>query len=597
MLFRAVQKTCNSVARALSQFSKDKNIEMKELDFDLISYTTFLEKSDAQSKSVEKVTPSQMRDSSLSIKQEYLITIIPSIIREEEFTLSLSANKLKTKAMITIKEGSVFKKSATLQKEIKDEIWKKKLRAGFFIDIFEDNLDKQLTKLIKILPYDQALKKDLKFTVAQALDPVQAVDAKLTKDYEKKSVESTSIVASIHKGELIASYTLAQEGTPGRACNGKYIGVEEAKTITTQPSIDESVTEKNNGAFIEYFANTDGYALLSQNTLVISQTLALKEANFRSSAVIDAGDEDNDISVNISHEKSHSEDAIGSGVKIDVKELNVNGAIASNVNISTHELNVDAQTHKNSKMHVKNTATIKLHRGDLNAKIANIDILESGKVTASESVNIRKMLGGTVIAPIIKIDEVLANTTIIASELIEIGSILGEHNKLIINPDAIQSYHDELVRVREKYEQQKEDIELQKQELIEKIKEHSSQIDRIKTFQKRVIKATKEGKQPMKQDVLRVKQYKKDSEKLQVKKVDLDNNSLLEALEDQLDKLCNIVHHAQIKSKTSYDGHTKVTFIDPKTKEEISFIPEGKTPIISLIHDGENKPIISTQEN
>ena len=144
-----------------------------------------------------------------------------------------------------------------------------------------------------------------------------------------------------------------------------------------------------------------------------------------------------------------STDSSSSGTVVDVKELSIDGSIADNVKIKTQELNIDAQTHKKSSIAVKNTANIKLHRGDLNASTANIEILEGGKVTASESINIGQMIGGVAIAPIVKIDNLMSNATIIASQLIEIKNISGENNKLIIDPTSIKNQNDEIKEIEE----------------------------------------------------------------------------------------------------------------------------------------------------
>ena len=595
MLFRAVEKNTNSIPKTLLEFSKAKNIELKFLDFDISSFATFLTQEGSEPYKIESdLSLAQLQDPTLEITQTYTINIIPMIKRDESVSLSLAANKSKLRAAITVKKGSVFKKSTTLLKDLKNDIWKKKLRAGFLIDIFEDNLDTQLQKLLNIVPYSQALEKDLKFTVASGLIPDEPIDAKLEKFYEKKNVESKSLISGIDKGELVATYTLPKSGTQGRACNGKFIPIQEASIIDKQPTIDGSIREDNLGHAIEYYAQVDGYPVVSKDKLFISNNLQLSEATFKSTAVIDSGNKDLDISVNINHDKTHNEDAIGSGVKIDVKELNVDGSIASNVHIATDSLNVDAQTHSKSTMAVQDKATIKLHRGNLTAKIADIDILESGKVTATESVTIRQMLGGTVIAPVVKVDEVLANTTIIASELIEVKSILGEHNKLIIDPDSIQSYHDRVQLLKDSIEAKKISLKEEIKNFEKKTQDHHAKIDRIKVFQKRVLDATKAGKTPMKQDILRVKQFKKDSDRLTLEKERFpERETEITNDEAELYRLCNKDLYAKIKSNTIYDGHTKVIFVNILTREELFIIPKGKSEEIFLKLNEDNERVIS----
>lgn len=617
MSFTPIRIVTESIPKTLSDFAKANKLAPRLVDFELISFDTLLQSTKSgATKVVDKVTLSQLQNSNLNIIQKYTINIIPlkelnnnkpankedeGEVAEEieekksKLLLSLSSNSLKTKVVINIKKDTIFVNTPNVMKALKKEIWKKKLSAGFLIGILEDNLATQLLKLLKIIHYDAPLGKELKFTVATGFLPLEPIDAKLEKIYEEKIKDSNNLISGVDKDELIARYILPKHATGGRSCDGKAIPAVKPKLLDKKPSIDETITEKVLDDYIEFYANTNGYPAFHKQVFTVSNTVALKEANFRSSGLIDSGDEDIDIAVSIQHNKSESEDAIGSGVKIDVKELSVDGSIASNVKITTQTLNVDAQTHSKSSLDVKGTATIKLHRGDLVAKDAIIDVLESGKVTASSSITIRQMLGGVVIAPIVKIDEVLSNTTIIASELIEIKSILGEHNKLIIDPDSIEQYHNEIEELKQKIKHQELLYKEEKEKLEKNTVEHNSKLERIITFQQRVQKAIQTGKTPMKQDVIRVKQFKKDADKLLLEKEDLEKYiTTITSLEAGLDKLANKDLYAKIRSNTLYDGHTKVVFVNVKTREELFFIPEGKIEEIYLCLNEENERVIST---
>lgn len=597
MTFTPVVRTSHSIPKSLMEFSKERKIDVRLLDFELISYETLIRREHDDEYSVvedaKEITQDDLKNQYTSIIQEYSIKIMPrqKVKLNESIKISLAANKLKTKAVVTIAKGSVFKNKVNLLKELRDTIWEKKLRAGLYIDIFEPKLNAQLKKLLQVVPYDKPLPKELKFTVAAGLEPIVPVDAKLEKLYEQK--EPKSIIDGVEKGELIARYIKEKNGSDGRGCNGKYIQVRKPKVINTRPEVDPTVMEKEHKEFVEYFAQEDGYVVLKDKKLMISKELTLSGADFKSTANIDSGEGDKDISVHIKHKKTYAEDAIGSGVNIDVKKLDVDGSVGSNVNISTDELKVDAQTHKNSKMEVTNQANIKLHRGDLRANDAEIDILETGKITARNSIHIKKMLGGEAIAPIVKVDELLSNSTIIASDLIEIKSLSGENNTLIINPDAIESYHAEVQKLQGEIKSFNKELEEKQKDFQERFTQHAAQAKRIKTFQARVLQATKAGKTPMKQDILRVKLYKKDSEAFALEKQSLTKEiHKLEDLKSQLEKIYNKELHAKIKVHTRYDGHTKVVFVDLKTKEEIDYRPEGKIDTISLTLNEKEEKVI-----
>jgi len=587
MSFTPVTRTSHSIPKSLLEFSKDRDIDVKLLDFELISVETLIKRENSEQylkvNNSNPINKADMIHPTTIIVQEYTIKIKPLIQNKQKIKLSLNTNKLKTKAQVTISKGSVFSKKVDSISTLKKEIWKRKLRAGLFVGLFESQLKPQLEKLFSILPFDKALPKDITLNVAQAINPIAPIDMKVEKLYEQKKEDKHNIVDGVTKGELILKYYKPKQGIDGRACNGKYIKVREAKKIHPRPKPDDTITFKEHNDFIEYFANKDGYVIYNAEKLCISNQLTLSHADYKSTGDISAEDANQDISVTIEHAKTDSEDAIGSGVKIDVKELNVDGAIGSNVSISTQELNVDAQTHKNSSIEVQNSANVKLHRGDLTAKDAEVDILENGKITAHRSIHIQKMLGGEALAPIVKVDLLLSNSTIIASELIEIKSIGGENNKLIINPDAIGSYHKDIQELKDKIVQHKKNIVKLEDVLQENILKFQSKFERIQTFQTRVAKATKAGKTPNKSDMLRIKEYKTTSKKLEEEKEVLRiNKDELLKYEDEIEKMYTKEFQAKIVNHGVYDGHTHVTFIDAKSSDKISKLPEGVFNTITL---------------
>jgi len=597
MQFTPVVRESISIPNSLIEFSKDRKIDIKLLDFELLSYETVFKTPELEEyKILEKnssLSENELLDESLKIRQEYSIKIMPRKVSTNPIKIKFATNKFKTKAIVTILKGSIFSSGIDLQREIKDLIWHKKLRAGLFINLFESVFNTQLTKLLKLVPCDKKLPKDIKMTVALGVEPTIPIDAHIEKLYELKDDDSKSIIEGIDKDELILKYILAKNGSNGRACDGKYIKIREAQIIDNKPSIDDSINFKEFDDYIEYYANIDGYVTSNKNEYLISNKLTLDGADFKSTGAIDTG-EDKDISVHIGHSKTQSEDAIGSGVNIEVKELSVDGSIGSNVNISTQNLNVDAQTHSNSTLEVAENATVKLHRGDLVAKNAEVDILETGKVSAHESITINKMLGGQAIAPIVRVNELLSNCTIIASELIEIKSINGSNINLIINPDAIESYHKNLEELKIRDKELKKELTILKEKFEKDAAEHNSQIDRIKTFKLRILKAQKEGKTPMKQDALRIKEYKRVSENLTTIKTKIDDGDQeLEHIKNELQRMYDLEFHAKITSQSNYDGHINVKFVSPKTKEETNYSPDGRVDNISLIVNSNGQRVIS----
>lgn len=588
MSFTPVTRVSRNVAKTLRDFAWERKLELSSLEFQLISYETLVTRSGDEHYEVLGKTqmPSQeeLLDPLFVIVQEYTI----KIMSKEDYkplsfiNLSLAADKFKVRAVATLAQGSVLAKHSGVLRELRDAVWKKKLLTGLLIDIFETNLVEQLKKMVTLLPLDKPLPKDIKFSVANGIAVEPPVDAKLVRVYEFAQAEKT-FIEGVQKGDLILSYLKARAGVDGRGCDGAYVKVRDPRSIDPKPLTDATITCEENDAEISYFAAIDGYVVNEGGSFSISKKLLLQNADFKSTGIIDTG-ENKDISVHISGSKEKLDDAIGSGVKIDVKELNVEGSIGTNVNISATDLSIAEQTHRNSKIEVSNVANIRLHKGDLSAKEANIEILEAGKVTAEKMITIGQMLGGEAIAPIVKVDEVLSNCVIIASELIEIKNIKGQGVKLIIDPESIEAYHKKIEEYKDMIKNLSSAIRSKKEILAKELKEHQAGAERIKKFQMKVLQAQKAGQEPMKQDIIRLRQYKKTSEDLKAREemiaqelLDVENGEL------ELERLYKQDLHGKIVHFGEYDGHTQVVFINPKTKEKIVATPTGKRETICTV--------------
>lgn len=596
--FEPLNKKTVSVPKTLQKFCIDKNTNIKSIDFTLEAYETLVRRKGVSEDIILNNTNAIDQDILLNedarIYQRYEIKIFPSEVDISGYKLSLSYNSKKTKVIATIAAGSIFSSDKNLAKNLKAIIWRKKLLSGFLVGIFEEQFEKQFKKLLEILPYGKKLPKDLKFTVAQGIEPIASINSEIEKTYLQAKVNERNYIDGVKVGELVLRYKKHKNGVGGRSCDGKYI--EPIKPVILKiPQINETITTKENDEYIEFYANDNGYVSYENDFLCISKTLKLEGATFKTTGDLDAGALNNEVSVAIEHSQGTHIDGISGGLKIDVKDLNSNGSIGSNVQVLACDLNLDAQTHKKASLEVKNKANIKLHRGDLLANEAEIEIVETGRVKAHKTIHVKKMVGGELIAPKIYIDELVSNGKITASELIEIKSISGDNNTLIIDPNKMESYHKEKDDLTEEIAQRKAAYKKHKELLEVKIKEHGEQLERVKTFQQRIAEAKTYGKAPMKQDILRLKEYKRKSEELKERQVDLSQEKQeLEKLELQLAQLLDQDLHAEIKTNSLYNGHSKVVFVNPKDAKEISTIPKGRIEVISLELDKDGQRVIKT---
>ena len=595
--FSSFKKLSTNVLQTLKEAAKDRNISIKDVDFDLLKVETLVKTPKYKEwtiieEPVEKLFEEKLlRSILLEIRQEYTLKIKPTETNSlfQNVHIDIQTNKSKSKAIVIFRKGSLFPDISELAKQIRNEIYKKKLRAGFILQHYETGLNTNVIKFSKMLKPNVALSKDIKFPISISTSPILQIDDSVVLHYKNKPQTDSSLITGVDVDDLVFEYVKPQKGRDGRGCNGKYIAVLDPKVTNTHYAPDpDTIKIVEDDKSVKYYAKRDGYFKNDHGIIKISQEISLKSASFKNTGSINA-DKTQDISLNIT-KTHHSKDAVGSGVNISLKEVNIDGTVGSSTSIKAVDLSVAEQTHRNSKLEAIEHAKVKLHRGKLKAKTAQIEILENGTVEAEE-VNVVKMLGGEIIAKKVFIEELTSNTTVIASESIEILSISGEHNHLIIDPNKIESFKEAIEELKDEIEAKKLLIKELQKEYTKKASEHQELLPRIKTFQKRILAATKAGKTPTKQDTIRIRQYKLDAVKIQnrLQEIEEKEHELLDAKE-RLQKYDEPEMYAKIIHRNVYDGHTSVEFINSKTSEKYSMIPIGTYETLFLKElDGEKK--------
>ena len=116
-----------------------------------------------------------------------------------------------------------------------------------------------------------------------------------------------------------------------------------------------------------------------------------------------------------------------------------------------------------------------MHRGEVNGQDITIDRLEGGRVVG-DKVYVKQMIGGEVVGRVIKVDNLLSNARITASEIIEISELKGSSNKLSIDPSATKEFIAQIEEINKKIEKLEEELKAYprqlsvKKEAIEKNK-------------------------------------------------------------------------------------------------------------------------------
>ncbi|MEA1982809.1 MAG: flagellar assembly protein A, partial [Campylobacterota bacterium] len=424
--FSSFKKLSTDVKQTLSEAAKDRKISLKEVDFDLLKVETLVKTPKHKEWTIveeplEKLFEEKLlRSTLLEVRQEYTIRIKPTEISPlfKDVMMEIQVNKIKSKAIVLFKKGSVFPDTPQLAKKIRNEIYKRKLLLGFVVQHYENSLNSNILKFSKLIKPQVPLAKEIKFSICTSTLPLAAVDDDVVLHYKNKTQEDSSLITGVDVDDLVFEYIKPQKGRNGRGCHANQITIPEPKVTHIHHAPDpETIRIEEDERSIKYYAKRDGYFKNENGIIKISQEISLSSASFKDTGSINANN-NQEISLNIA-KTHHSKDAVGSGVNINLKEVNVEGTVGSNASVKAVDLSVGEQTHRNSQLEAVEHAKVKLHRGKLKAKTAQIEILENGTVEAEE-VNVEKMLGGEIIAKRVFIKELTSNTTIIASESIEI---------------------------------------------------------------------------------------------------------------------------------------------------------------------------------
>lgn len=598
-MFTPITKTSTNVMSDLINTANDRGIPVDGLDFDLLSYETYykgtvddewqyLQDDDL----LAHTTEIEIRSNLFLLRQEYQIHIRP--LKSHPYLnlqFTIATDKYKSKAVAVIDPKSVIPLKKGVQGWIKEALIRKQLRHGLMIGIFSKNLDQEINRLLLKIQKEGPLTTPYRLPLAELFPPVPPTDDKILLHYKQLN-KSNSLIEGIKPDDLVLEYIFPQQGRDGRACDGNHIAVPDpAIRYAGQIVIDEETirAEEDEGS-IRFYAKVSGFIQRKKGIFLIAQELQIESASFKKTGSIEAG-VDKDISLKIKKNVA-SEDSIGMGVNIDVQKLDVSGTVGGNAKIQACEVNIGAQTHRHSNINVTEVANIHLHRGNLKAKEAIIDILETGKIEA-DTVRVNKMVGGEIIARTVHINTLYSNARITALESIEIQTIEGEGNNLIIDPHSIEAYHEKIEMLEIEIRSKTSHMQEQSKVFIARQISFKDKNSRIKQFQQRLMEAKRNGTEPSKADVIRVMQYKAEAEDLKTLSEKLqEEEKHLHSLQEDLNKLYEADIHAVVTHHSAYNGHNRIIFIDPKTKQQYAITPNTQATNIRLYRSGDEKRLI-----
>ena len=490
--FKSIIVDTTNVIKEIKNVAASNHIKATDLSFKLLKVTTYYSDEKSENNLVGEEEAKLFLDDAfllnpvLKITQHYRVEIFKTELHNDIHDLpqiTLSANKNLTKVVAMVAKSHDVKYSPKLEESIIEDIQIKKIRAGVLLGIRDHNMYKEVKKLVASIRVNGIIDQNQTFVVCQGVDDIPSINDDLVYHYKKKvnaksadgkvDYSKRGFVLAVEKDECIIEYIKPQMGIPGRNCRGQFIPVKEPRKANDIPiGITNNIIKKENETSVKYIANRGGYVNLDKGTFDIQDQMEINEISFRSTGSIDANVTSN-IKINIK-EKDILKDAIGAGMSVETTELVVQGNIGSGAKIKAKMVEIGGQTHQSAFIDA-DKVTIAVHRGEVNGQDITIDRLEGGRVVG-DKVYVKQMIGGEVVGRVIKVDNLLSNARITASEIIEISELKGSSNKLSIDPSATKEFIAQIEEINKKIEKLEEELKAYprqlsvKKEAIEKNK-------------------------------------------------------------------------------------------------------------------------------
>lgn len=575
-----------NVAKELIDLAKSYEVNVNKIDFNILEVQTYTRMSDGtkevdwEEMSSEDLSEVEDKGSFLNkdfqIKQMYEIEIFSKVQNDtySDFSLAVGANATKCKVYLSIKEGSSVSYSPRFEKELAILINKSKVRANILINIFDEMIDDVISKVVAHVRVEEEAiyDKSQTFLIAEAYEPTLTTDDEIILHYDKKEeitdsskvdYSSRDFIQSVHKDELLIEYIKPKEGKAGRNCRGEFMEPKEPVEANVPTfSTDDTIKIIDSEDSIEYRASENGYIVLDGTNYTIKSEVDIGEISFKSTGNITAG-VDSDININVKEDDAQK-DAIGSGMEVEVSEIDVDGNVGAHAKVIALKASVSGQTHKDSIVKA-DKLQINVHRGMAYGKNIHITRIEHGEVDG-DIVEVSQAIGGHIRAKEVVIELCTSHVKATASRFIEIKKLQGSENTFTIDPVLKKSKQDDLGENHEKIEKLEADVKSIKLEIEKYTEIIKGNLATHNDVKKRLLHYKKSGVKMPSSFIKQYKQFIKMQEHLKTIKQEYDIKlNQLKLLTTQTASFQDNIFDARIINRDKWVGYNEIIFklVDP----------------------------------
>ncbi|HIP60583.1 MAG TPA: DUF342 domain-containing protein [Campylobacterales bacterium] len=452
----------SDIAKDLEEIACAHHIEVRTLDYKIISYKTYYKKIGSpryrELKEIDRekfFKKENILNPELEILQKLKVEVYKRNSSRFPIKIVIGGNKSLTKVVATIKMQEKVNYFDGLEREILSEIDKKKAKLKILLGCFDGDLRSEIKKLVSSIRVNKKIEKNVTIVLCQAYEMKKHTVGEIFYKFREKEEDSgqrvdhsnKGFMHTIKEGDVIIEVLQPKEGSVGRDCRGNLIALKEVELSNEIPEIkaSEDIECKELEDKIVYIANRSGFINETKpNEFEISDEMIVNEVSFRTTGSIEAGS-DKDIKIDIKCNDSMS-DAIGAGVHIETSEVKAEGNVGNGAVVKAKVIEIGGQTHQSAKLY-GGDVSVNLHKGFVDGENITIDLLDGGKVVG-DVVRIKKASGGEIEAREVYIETVLSNVTVYASHYIELNKVEGTGNKFIIDAKAQRGFKEKVETIK-----------------------------------------------------------------------------------------------------------------------------------------------------
>lgn len=429
-----ITRTGGNIKKILQSFALENKVNPLTLDYNLISYKSFIIKDGGAKSLIDNNAIKSHIDSNNAITQDYEIEIFRRASSFYPILIQVHTNENATALSANIYTQRI-PRTGNLEQIIYQTILNICAYRGIIINMGWGDIRTKIIQIAQKLRENQTHPEFYTLEICKLKEPVinaPAVRLLLSKSQNNAilSIESPLLSGGffpVERGEVLLQYQKPRYESPWRNIYGDIYGIALSYPIGICAGENIAVSQRDD--LIIYSAESSGYISVVNGVMMISQSIIVDIINAKNLKNI----KEQNIQSLVVKNDALLKDAVPSGFDLNVRDLKIIGNIGA-TQINSQNLIINGQVHIKSALSAKKAQILHL-KGKLQAKEAQIRHCENAEVEC-DNLLINYLNGSKIYCNDAKISRVQGNNILFIQGSLEVGCVLGENNDFVFHPCA-----------------------------------------------------------------------------------------------------------------------------------------------------------------